>query len=86
MRERRQRKAEVELRCGYHGQPAQLNISLKPKQVPSALDLLDITCACMCPLCCTSPLLQQYHTSCEPSSCTLKCQTQAVSFLDGTMP
>ena len=85
MRERRQKKGEVELHCSYHGQPAQLTISLKPKQVASVLDLPDITCACMCTYCCSFPLLQQYHTSHEWSSCTLKCQTQALSLLDGTM-
>ena len=42
VRERKQKKVQIELKCGYHGQNAQLVISLTPKQVRSLLRLLSM--------------------------------------------
>ena len=39
IRDKRQKKAQIELKCGYHGEGAQLVISLMPKQVAPFLKL-----------------------------------------------
>ncbi len=39
IRDKRQKKVQIELKCGYHGEGAQLLISLTPKQVGPHLDV-----------------------------------------------
>ena len=39
IRDKRQKKVQIELKCGYHGEGAQLVISLTPKQVAPSLIL-----------------------------------------------
>lgn len=38
VREKRQKKVQIELKCGYYGEVPQLVVSLMPKQVTPILD------------------------------------------------
>ena len=43
VREKRQKKVQIELKCGYHGEGPQLVVSLMPKQVTPMTDA-DVAC------------------------------------------